>query len=242
MTTALEARNATVWRGTALAVDGVSLAVPRATWFGIIGANGSGKTSLLRGLAGRLPCQMEHCSIMGSDLTGSPRERARQIGFMVPAEALPEPLTCEQIFSLVESDARQWEGRIGAVWNAIGIDRLLGRRIGACSAGMRQRIAIGAALLTDAKIVILDEPFNWLDPVAAMDLRTALRTQVSTGLTLITALHDMITLSACDEGLLLGKGRVIEQISPDRIAQGRLSPFDFEKDLIGRLRAHSVPD
>lgn len=242
MSTAIEACNVTVWRGTALAVDRVSIRVERSTWFGIIGANGSGKTSLLRALAGRLPCQMKHCSVMGRDLTAAPRERAKQIGFMVPAEALPGPLTCAQLFSLIEGDAAQWQPRIGAVWDAVGIDRLLGRRIGTCSAGMRQRIAIGAALLGGTGIVILDEPFNWLDPVAAMDLRSALRARVSGGLTLVTALHDMITLAACDEGLLLGKGRVVETIGADQIAGGRLSPFDFEEQLIGRLRSHSVLD
>jgi ABC-2 type transport system ATP-binding protein len=179
---------------------------------------------------------------MGRDLTDAPRERAKEIGFMVPAEALPAPLTCAQLFSLIESDTAIWQHRIGAVWDAIGIERLLDRRIGTCSAGMRQRIAIGAALLAGREIVILDEPFNWLDPVAAIDLRSALRIQVSNGLTLITALHDMISLSACDEGLLLGKGRVIETIGRDQITAGRLSPFDFEERLIGHLRTHSVLD
>jgi ABC-2 type transport system ATP-binding protein len=242
MSLALESYCMTVMRGTVLAVDAVSIAVNHSTWFGIIGANGSGKTTLLRALCGRLPCAIRHCTVMGRDLTDAPRERAKEIGFMVPAEALPAPLTCAQLFSLIESDTAIWQHRIGAVWDAIGIERLLDRRIGTCSAGMRQRIAIGAALLAGREIVILDEPFNWLDPVAAIDLRSALRIQVSNGLTLITALHDMISLSACDEGLLLGKGRVIETIGRDQITAGRLSPFDFEERLIGHLRTHSVLD
>lgn len=240
MTNAIDAHGVTVRHGVVLAVDNVSLVVPKATWFGVIGANGSGKTSLLRALCGRLPCQIETCLIEGRELRALPQERAQRLGFMVPAEALPGALTCQQVFSLIEPDRDVWQARIGAVWEAVGIDRLLDRRIATCSAGMRQRIAIGAAMLSGSGTVILDEPFNWLDPVAALDLRTALRMQVTSGLTLITALHDMITLSACDSGILLGKGKVVKTLGPDDIAAGRISPFSFEQDLIDELRSHTL--
>lgn len=242
MSDAIQARGVTVRHGVVLAVDAVSLVVPKSTWFGVIGANGSGKTSLLRALCGRLPCEIESCLIDGKELRALPQERAQRLGFMVPAEALPGPLTCEQVFSLIEPDRDQWRTRIGAVWHAVGIDRLLSRRIATCSAGMRQRIAIGAGLLSGRGTVILDEPFNWLDPVAALDLRTALRTQVESGLTLITALHDMITLSACDSGILLGKGKIVKTLGPADIVAGRTSPFAFEQDLIEELRSHTVLD
>jgi len=242
LTDAVQAHGVTVRHGSILAVDHVSLVVPRSTWFGIIGANGSGKTSLLRALCGRLPCQMESCLIDGAQLRALPRDRAERLGFMVPAEALPGPLTCEQVFRLVEPDRDRWRTRIGPVWDALGIDRMLGRRIATCSAGMRQRIAIAAALLSGRGAVILDEPFNWLDPVAALDLRAALRMHVDSGATLITALHDMITLSACDSGILLGKGKVVKTLAPADIAAGRTSPFAFERSLIDELRSHSVLD
>lgn len=242
MTNAIEAHGVAVRHGFVLAVDNVSLVVPEATWFGVIGANGSGKTSLLRALCGRLSCQIESCIIDGRELRALPQERAQRLGFMVPAEALPGALTCEQVFSLIEPNKDQWRTKIGAVWQAVGIDRLLGRRIATCSAGMRQRIAIGAGILSGRGTVILDEPFNWLDPVAALDLRTALRTQVESGLTLITALHDMITLSACDSGILLGKGKVVKTLGLAEIAAGRISPFSFEQDLIDELRSHTLLD
>jgi|GEM_PF-747102 len=242
LTHAVRAHGISVRHGLVLAVDHVSLDVPKSTWFGIIGANGSGKTSLLRALCGRLPCQMESCLIDGVQLGALPRDRAERLGFMVPAEALPGALTCEQVFRLIEPDRDRWRTKIGAVWDAVGLDRLLDRRIATCSAGMRQRIAIGAGLLSGRGTVVLDEPFNWLDPVAALDLRAALRMQVDSGATLITALHDMITLSACDSGILLGKGKVVKALSPADIVAGRTSPFAFEKNLIDELRAHDVPD
>lgn len=242
MTAAIEARGVTVRHGTVVAVDRVSFDVPHASWFGVIGANGSGKTSLLRALSGRLRCEMDSCRLDGREMRDAPHQRARHLGFMVPAELLPNPLTCAQIFSLIEPDRERWRHKIGAVWPALAIDRLLPQRLSKCSAGMRQRIAIGAALLSGRGTVILDEPFNWLDPVAALDLRNALRAQVDSGLTLITALHDMVTLSACDSGFLLGKGKIIKTLGATEIASGRVSLLSFEQHLIEELRSQTLPD
>jgi ABC-2 type transport system ATP-binding protein len=239
MTLALEARGITVHRGGTIAVRGVSLSVPQGSWFGIIGANGSGKTSLLRGLGGRVACEIESCRVLDFECADDPAKRASVLGFMVPSEHLPGPLTCSQLFALVEPDSTLWRPRIGALWGALGIDGLLARRVGTCSAGMRQRIAVAAAFLTDSAVIILDEPFNWLDPVAAIDLRAALRAQVDRGLSLVTALHDMISLLACDQGLLLGLGRAVEVLDAEDIARGRQAPFAFEDRLIERLRSHS---
>ena len=240
MTVAIDARAVTIMRGSTRAVHEVDLVVRKGSWFGIIGANGSGKTSLLRAIAGRLPATMQHCEVDGIDLQRDAQARARQIGFMPPSETLPGPLTCEQLLTLIEPDRTLWDGRIGEVGQAVGLERLLHRRISTCSAGMRQRIALVCAMVSASRVVILDEPFNWLDPVAAMDLRIALRRHTEGGGTLITALHDMITLTACDEGVLLGKGKVVQRLTDADIAKGRSSPLKFEQSLIENLRMHTV--
>lgn len=183
---------------------------------------------------------MEQCVINGRDLTNAPVERARAIGFMVPAEALPGALTCHQIFKLIDPDKAQWALKIGPIWDAVGVEQLLPRRIATCSAGMRQRIAIAAAFLAGDGLVVLDEPFNWLDPVAAMDVRLAIRAHVATGRTVVTALHDMMTMAACDAGVLMGQGRIVKVLDGSDIAVGRERPFDFEKAIIAELRTNNV--
>lgn len=236
---AVELEEATVLRGSTRAVDGVSLEIYQGQWFGLIGANGSGKTSLLRALAGRLPSQMGACRINGEELREQPEQRARRIGFMPPAELLPGALTCRQVFDLIEPDTDKWQNAIRHITGAIGLARLLDQRIGDCSAGMRQRIAIGCAFATGSAIIILDEPFNWLDPVAAVDLRKSLRDCVGGGLTLITALHDMLTLASCDRGVLLGRGKIVAELEDDEVQDGRKNPFAFEARIIDILRQHS---
>lgn len=239
---AIELRDMSVRRGRSMAVQSVSLDVPEARWFGVIGANGSGKTSLLRALAGRLECTVGSCLVHGVDLAGDRKARADAFGFMVPAENLPGPLTAQQLFRLIEPEEERWRPRACPVWDALQIERLLSRRIATCSAGMRQRIAVAAAFVGASSTIILDEPFNWLDPVAATDLRSALRESVSQGVTLMTALHDMISLASCDTGILLGKGKIIEAIDEKALELGRKEPFKFEIGITEVLRLNSVLD
>ena len=236
---AIEIDELSVFRDNTVAVDKISVNVEQTSWFGLIGANGSGKTSLLRALAGRLPCKFSGCKIDGEECSEDPEQRATRIGFMPPAEFLPNALTCRQIFDLVQPEGADWRAGITLITEAIGLDRLLVRRIGDCSAGMKQRIAIGCAFAANNAIVILDEPFNWLDPVAAYDLRIALRKRVDVGLTLITALHDMLNLVACDEGLLLGKGKIVARLDYQTICKGRTDPSSFETNIIALLRHNS---
>ena len=93
------------------------------------------------------------------------------------------------------------------------------------------------AFAVPSHIVILDEPFNWLDPVAAFDVRAALAGMVKEGLTLITALHDLTTLCGfCDSGIVLAKGRVSLQLDKPRLLAGRNDAARFERELVAALR------
>ncbi|MFT6571096.1 MAG: ABC-type multidrug transport system ATPase subunit [Sphingomonas echinoides] len=127
---------------------------------------------------------------------------------------------------------------MGALQAALGLAPLLDRWIGDCSAGMRQRIAIAAAFAGGHALVILDEPFNWLDPVAMFDLRETLRGMVDNGLTLVTALHDLATLAtACDAGLMLADGRVAMTLDEDMLQAAARDPRAFERRTIDLLRS-----
>jgi ABC-type multidrug transport system ATPase subunit len=228
-------------RGAAVVVDGVELEVCSGCWCGVIGANGSGKTSLLRAIAGRLPFAAGRCLIDGVDMAGDRAARAARIGFAPPIEALPGALRARDVLALAGGRLEMALEYLGPLRRALAIDGLIGRDIGACSAGMRQRVAIACAFAGGQDAVVLDEPFNWLDPVAAYDVRIALRRMVGDGLMLVTALHDLATLvAACDQGLLLSAGRVALMIDQTRLAQARHDPGAFERRMIDALRADSA--
>lgn len=243
VTPAIRLTGASVDRSHVRVVHDVDLSVPVGTWFGLIGANGSGKTSLLRALAGRLPFAAGTCVIDGSDLGEDRRARATHFGFAPPADRLPDALRIRDLLELVGGDVAAACERLGPVRAALGIDQLLHRWVCDCSAGMRQRAALALAFAGGQSLVILDEPFNWLDPVAAFDLRQALRTLVDGGLTLLTALHDLGTLAtACDQGMMLADGRVALAIDHASLAQAARAPRDFERRTIDLLRSGAGRD
>lgn len=236
----IQLTGAAVDRSGTRVVHDVDLSVPAGSWFGLIGANGSGKTSLLRALAGRLPFAAGSCVIDGADLAANRMARAGHFGFAPPPDRLPDALRIRDLLELVGGDLDAACDRLGPVRAALGIDQLLAKWVGDCSAGMRQRAAIALAFAGGQQLVILDEPFNWLDPVAAFDLRQALRAMVDGGLTLVTALHDLGTLAtACDEGMMLADGRVALAIDRAARAEAAQSPQEFERRTIDLLRSGS---
>jgi ABC-2 type transport system ATP-binding protein len=233
---------ASVERRGNLVVQRVGLTVTQGSWFGVIGANGSGKTSLLRALAGRLPFAAGQCLIDGSDIVDDRGARAERFGFAPPVDSLPDDLRVREVFELVGGDVAQiWPG-LEPLRQALGLDSLLGRWIGDCSTGMRQRVAIALAFVGGHKLVILDEPFNWLDPVAIFDLRQALRSMVDDGLTLMTALHDLGTLViSCDAGVMLADGRVVMALDSDMLQHAAQNLQTFERQTIDLLRSGCGP-
>jgi ABC-type multidrug transport system ATPase subunit len=237
MNTAVELAGVSVERSGRRVVQAVDVAVTHGSWFGVIGANGSGKTSLLRAIAGRLPFAEGSCRIEGEELAADRAGRAARIGFSPPPDRLPEALRVADIFELMAGGIGQAWFRLGRLREALGLAGLLPRWIGDCSAGMRQRVALATAFLEGRSLVILDEPFNWLDPVAAFDLRHALRELTDEGLTLITALHDLHTLTTvCDRGLMLAEGHLALELDEDVLRQAAQAPQTFERRMIDVLR------
>ncbi|WP_073974720.1 ATP-binding cassette domain-containing protein [Erythrobacter donghaensis] len=237
MTAAIAFTSLTVNRGGRPVIHDLSAAIAPASWFGVIGANGSGKTTLLRAIAGRLPIGAGSCTIFGEQQAHNRSARAQAIGFAPPIEHLPALLEVRELLELAGERVADQQERNAALWQALGIAELLDVPVGACSSGMRQRAALALAFALPSRIVILDEPFNWLDPVAAFDVRAALAGMVKDGLTLVTALHDLTTLCGfCDSGMVLAKGRVSLQLDEARLRAGRNDAARFERELVAALR------
>jgi ABC-type multidrug transport system ATPase subunit len=202
--------------------------------------NGSGKTTLLRALAGRLPVKAGRILIGGEDVTADRAARADRIGFAIDAALLPPDLSPREIYAVsARTRSAIDDPALVSLRQALDIESFLDRRCGALSAGMGQRVALLGAFLDLPAIVILDEPFNWLDPLTAFDVKNALRDLVAErGLTLLTALHDVTTLTAyCNRGLLLSAGRIAMEMEEASLRAGLADPVAFEAAMVGRLRA-----
>jgi ABC-type multidrug transport system ATPase subunit len=228
-----------VERGGTLAVRAFDYAHEGPGWIGLVGANGSGKTSLLRALAGRLPIRAGRILIGGRDLSRDRAARAAATGFAIDHAMLPGEISLRELFAVSSVRPGAMDASaLAPLRAALSFEHDLDRRCGGLSAGMAQRAALFAAFLDLPAIVILDEPFNWLDPLTAYDVKAALGALVaSEGLILVTALHDIATLTACcTRGLLMSAGRAAMTLEQAELRAGLGDPIGFEAAMIARLR------
>lgn len=239
MTAGVSVRDLSVSLGGRPIVRRIAFDAPTGGWFGVLGVNGSGKTTLLRGLAGRLEPLQGSIRIAGEEFGGDRRARARQIGFMPDQADLPDLLTGADLVELLTLSRGVEPTLSREVHRVLELDALLDLRIGAMSSGMRQRLAVHAAFIGERPVLVLDEPFNWLDPIAAHDLRGLLREATEQGRTVITTLHDAAAFVLnCDEGMVLHEGGVLRRYEAGSLAALRHDIPAFEAalyaDMTGR--------
>jgi iron complex transport system ATP-binding protein len=225
--TAISLEGVTVTLGGRQVVREVSADVEAGEWVALIGPNGAGKTSLLRAVAGLLPCDGT-VSLDGVSLDGlGRRERAKRLALVPQEPRTPPWLTVAEYVLMGRTPylrplAREGEADREAAARALtrlDLDELAERTLGTLSGGERQRVVVARALAQEAPIVLLDEPTASLDighQQQALDLLDALR--ASEGLTLVAAMHDL-TLAAqyADRVLLLDAGRVVADGAPAEV-------------------------
>ena len=170
--------------GEQLAVDDLSISVPKGAIYGFLGANGAGKTTTLRLLLGLLrptSGSIEHPSIDG---------RRARVGALIEAPSLYPHLTGAENLDITRRLLGRPRTETERVLELVDLASAGGKRVGNYSLGMRQRLALARALLGRPPLVILDEPTNGLDPEGILDMRDLLRALPERdGTTLIVSSH-----------------------------------------------------
>ncbi len=236
MSGGVSVRGLSVSLGGQPVVRRLSFDAPAGSWFGVLGVNGSGKTTLLRTLAGRLEASEGGIRIAGEECGDDPRGRGRRIGFMPDQADLPNLLTGGDLVDLLTLSRGGEPGLASEVHDLLGLGPLLRLRIGAMSSGMRQRLAVYSAFIGERPVLVLDEPFNWLDPIAAHDLRVLLRRAVADGRTVITTLHDAAAFVLnCAEGMVLHEGEALRRYEAGALPGLRGDIAAFEADLYAAM-------
>ncbi|GAA0963581.1 ABC transporter ATP-binding protein [Virgisporangium aurantiacum] len=200
------------------AVDGLSFTVTGGSVVGLLGANGSGKTTTMRMLLGLAAPTTGRATIGGRPYAAIPHP-AREVGAVLDAAQFHPGRTGRNHLRVFAKAADVPKTRVDALLAQVDLEDAARKRVGKYSLGMRQRLALATALLGDPRVLVLDEPANGLDPHGIRWLRDFLRAQRDEGRTVLLSSHVLAEVAqVVDHVVVLAKGRLVAQGAVDEIA------------------------
>ena len=200
--------------GGTKAVDGLSLRLGAGEVMGFLGTNGAGKTTTIKMLLGLLAPSAGRVRVLGGD-PSDPRVRAR-IGYMPEVATYYPYLNARELLAFYGGvcglDAQTIRARTDALLASVGLADAAKRPLKTYSKGMLQRAGIAQALLNDPDLLVLDEPFTGLDPLARIHFRELLRDLKARGKTVFFSSHELgETELLCDKVAIMKAGRCVYQ-------------------------------
>jgi ABC-2 type transport system ATP-binding protein len=199
--------------GPTVALDGMSFTVRPGQVTGFVGPNGAGKSTTMRVILG-LDAADEGTALIGGKPYRSLRRPLCHVGSLLDASALQPSRTARNHLLWMAHSQGLTAGRVDEVLEGAGLSGVARRRAGGFSLGMRQRLGIAAALLGDPPALMLDEPFNGMDPEGIVWMRGFLRSLAREGRAVLVSSHLMSELQdTADHVVVAGRGRVIADAS-----------------------------
>ncbi len=197
-------------KGNSVAVDHLSLHVPRGGVHGFLGPNGSGKTTTLRMLLGLARPTAGSMQLFGKDVPRQLPEVMDKVGAIVENPKFFGPFTARKSLNLLADTLGAPRGRVDAVLEDVGLSDRADDRFKSYSLGMKQRLAIASTLLKEPELLILDEPTNGLDPAGIREIRDTIRSLGAAGVTVILSSHILAEVQqVCDHVSIIGHGRML---------------------------------
>jgi ABC-2 type transport system ATP-binding protein len=210
-----------VRRGRRLVLEDVDLHVPRGSITGLIGPNGAGKSTTFDVLSGVLPPVSGNGQVLGHSLERADRY-AGSVSSMTSGSAFNPALSARRSLECLALLAGVPRERVAEALSLVGLQHRADEPVRRFSLGMRQRLSIASAVLSRPSLLLLDEPFNGLDPFAMPAFRNLFIDVSAAGDTALVASHDLHELERiCDYFVILAAGRIV--FSGDRQALARVS-------------------
>ncbi len=233
---ALEVRGLQKTFGSTVAVDRLDLDIPTGSMFGLVGPNGAGKTTTLSMVTGLLVPDAGYVRVHGVDLWAQPDRAKRLIGVLPDGLRTFDRLTGAELISyagLLRGMAPEVvRERRDDLLMALDLATARGVLVADYSAGMTKKVALACALVHAPRLLVLDEPFEAVDPVSAGAIRTILTRFVAAGGTVVLSSHVMgLVERMCDHVAVIAGGRVLAVGTLDDVRAGQ----DLETRFLGLL-------
>ncbi|HZS58757.1 MAG TPA: ABC transporter ATP-binding protein [Gemmatimonadaceae bacterium] len=207
--------------GSLVALDGIDLTIPRREVFGLLGPNGSGKTTFIRILCGLMAPTAGQATVVGFDVVKQSDALRMRIGYMSQKFGLYDDLTVVEnlrFFAGVYGiKGRALSERVDERLTALGLEERKDQLAGNLSGGWKQRLALACATAHDPDMLFLDEPTAGVDPAARRQFWTTIYGMAEAGTTILVTTHYMDEAARCRRLAFLSKGRVIALGTPDEI-------------------------
>ncbi|WP_166352067.1 ATP-binding cassette domain-containing protein [Phytoactinopolyspora limicola] len=197
-----------------VAVAGLDLDVPTGSFFGLVGPNGAGKTTTLSMATGLMRPDAGTAFVVGLDVWRDPVAAKRLLGVLPDGMALFDRLTGAQLLEYIgrlhQLDQELARQRAAELLDVLALADAADTLVVDYSAGMTKKIGLACALIHGPRILILDEPFESVDPVSATTIRSILRSFASGGGTVVVSSHVMALVEQlCDHVAIIAGGRVL---------------------------------
>lgn len=232
----IKAEGLTKRYGDKLAVDGLTFAVKPGVITGFLGPNGAGKSTTMRMIMG-LDCPTAGSVTVNGKPFAEHQRPLAEVGALLEARAVHTGRSARSHLLAMAATAGIGVKRVDEVIAMVGLGDVAGRRAGAFSLGMGQRLGIASALLADPQTLILDEPVNGLDPDGVRWIRNLLKGLADEGRTVFLSSHLMSEMAlTADHIILVGKGRLLRDESmADFIAGASSDVVTVRSPQVGRL-------
>jgi ABC-2 type transport system ATP-binding protein len=218
---AVSARDLCKKFGNVDALKGVSFEVPEAALFGVIGADGAGKTTLMRVLVTLLAADSGSASVLGRNIAKEHSLIRGAIGYMPQRFSLYQDLSVSENLCFFADvfgvPAKERESRMKKLLSFARLEGFTTRRAANLSGGMKQKLALSCALIHTPSLLFLDEPTTGVDPVSRKEFWDILRDLRRQGITIVVSTPYMDEAAGCDDLLFLHKGSIIEHGAPQAL-------------------------
>ncbi|GGI36162.1 hypothetical protein GCM10010988_07570 [Cnuibacter physcomitrellae] len=226
--------------GSTVAVAGIDLDVPQGSFYGIVGPNGAGKTTTLSMVTGMLRPDGGSITVLDTDVWRDPAAAKRLLGVLPDRLRLFDRLTGRQLLyysgTLRKLDNKTVTARSADLAAALGLEDALGRLVSDYSAGMTKKLALACAMIHSPRVLVLDEPFESIDPVSAANVTEILEKYVAGGGTVVVSSHSMDMIQrVCDRVAIIVEGSVLAKGTVDEVRAGETLEERF-MELAGTRR------